>query len=121
MEWVKRMNRQIVIKKELLDSAICMEYTMLDGGIHVLLTSERYGHVGAISHIEEGMELQTIQFPGHKDAVVSDMWASWLYEKMQCPITVCCGIHYDDITKEQIGQVVDCTNELLGELLSKEI
>lgn len=91
----------------------------MDGGIHILLTSRRYGHVGAISHMEPGVELQTIQFPTHKDAVVSDFFAQSLCEKMGCAVTVCCGIHYDDITKEQISQIVDCTKKIYDELLEK--
>lgn len=113
------MSRQIVFEKKLLDSAICMECNILDNGIHVLLVSKRHGHVGAVSHMEPGGELQTIQFPTHKDAVVSELWTRKLCQQLQRPVTVCCGIHYDSITREQIQQIVDCTKEILDELLEE--
>lgn len=113
------MSRQIVLEKELLDSAIRAECSILDDGVHVLLVSKRHGHVGAVSYMEPGGELQTMQFPMHKDAVVSELWTRKLCLKLQCPITVCCGIHYDDITREQIQRIVDCTREMLDELLEE--
>lgn len=117
MEWVEKMNRQIIIEKKLLDSAVCADCRVLDGGIHVLLTSKRHGHVGAISHRRPDGEMQTIESPGHKEAVVSNLWARSLCERLHCPVTVCCGIHYDHITREQIGQVLDCTEQMLQELI----
>ena len=113
------MNRQIVGEEELLGSIINVECTIMDRGVHVLIVSNPHGHVGAVSHMEEEGGLQTVQYPGHKDAAISDVWAKRLYEQLQRPVTVCCGIHYENITKKQLEQVVARANEILEELLEK--
>lgn len=110
---------RIEVKRELLGTIICAECSILDNGIHVLLTSREYGHVGAVSHMEPEGNLQTIVYPTHKEAVISDVWARKLCEKMNCPVTVCCGIHYEHITKEQIIQVLHCTDLIMNNLLER--
>lgn len=118
MEWVKYMRKQINIEQECLNSTILAECNVLDEGIHILLVSKDYGHVGAVSHIEPEGKLQTLQFPSHEDAVISDEWAKKIGEQQNCPITVCCGIHYKKISKEEIAQVLLCTRKMLIDLLN---
>lgn len=130
--------QQLEIKRSLFGKDICMQLTRLDDGITVLLTGGDKSHVGAISiaepveqktepiHFAAGtgvtkkqpeVTCQTISFPGHKEAVISEKWATEIAEKNKCRTIVQVGIHYDNATKEQILEIVKVTEELLEEVI----
>lgn len=123
--------QQLEIERSLFGKDIYMQLTRLDDGITVLLTGGDKSHVGAISiaepmHFEAGTEVtkkqpevtcQTISFPGHKEAVISEKWATEIAEKNKCRTIVQVGIHYDNATKEQILEIVKVAEELLVEVI----
>ena len=109
-----------MLEEMLLGYPIKCRVTKLDDGLHVLLTGGCRSHIGAISVAEPGMEPETKTFPGHKDQFVSEPWAAALSEKTGQRVCVVCGIHYEDATKEQIGEILRCTQRMLEQVL-KEI
>lgn len=86
---------------------------VLDAGIHILLTGGCRTHVGAVSHAIPGEPVQTIQFPTHREGMVSERWAKVLCQRLNSPVTVNCGIHYDHVSKRDIQEIVSVTEELL--------
>lgn len=70
-------------------------------------------HIGAVSVVDAKGVLQTVILDGHKDYHVSNMWAERLFEKYRVPVSVSAGIHYEQITKEEIGEVLALCSQLL--------
>lgn len=112
-------NVTLVFEEWLFDCPITCRATGLHQGLHVLLTGGQRTHVGAISTARPGQTAKTQCFPGHKDQFVSAPWAEKLAEKLGEPVTVVCGIHYDDATGEQIARILSCTDGMLKKLLNE--
>ena len=108
--------RVIQLEKMLMGYQLEARCSILDEGIHVLLTGGSRTHVGAVSFCFPGEQAQTVQFPGHRDGVVSEKWAECLCRKLDTPVTVNCGIHYDNVDKEDICRIVAETEEMLAQL-----
>lgn len=92
---------------------------LLDAGLHVLLTGGCRTHVGAVSYSFPGESVQTIQFPTHREGVVSEQWAKALCEHLHCPVVVNCGIHYDRVSKADIREIVSAAEQLLGNVMTE--
>lgn len=90
----------------------------LDDGLHVLVTGGCRTHVGAVSYAFPGESVQTIQFPTHRDGKVSERWAKALCERLHCQVTVNCGIHYDNVSKADIQEIVAVTEQLLQKAMA---
>ena len=114
------MDRNVTVnlEEQLFGFPIRCSATRLDEGFHVLITGGIKTHIGAVSTCRPAEEPETKFFPGHKDQFVSAPWAKALAEKTQEPVCVVCGIHYDDITKEQIAEIMTVTDKLLTDLLN---
>lgn len=91
----------------------------LDDGLHVLVTGGCKTHVGAVSYAFPGEEVQTVQFPTHRDGTVSRQWAETLCRRLRCPVVVNCGIHYDDVSRTEICEIVSAAEELLRKVCSE--
>lgn len=90
------------------------ELTWLQDGLHVLYIGGKT-HVGAISYAEGGT-IWSCQAAGHKEQIISESWAKTLSEYWNCPVTVCCGIHFDGISGEEIKEIVNRSEQLLQTL-----
>ena len=112
-------NVTISLEEQLFGFPIRCTATRLDEGLHVLITGGIKTHIGAVSTCRPVEEPETKYFPGHKDQFVSAPWAKALAEKLSEPACVVCGIHYDNITKEQIAEIMAVTDKLLNELLNQ--
>jgi len=92
--------------------------SLLDDGMHVLLVGGCSTHIGSISVAEPGQEMCSTRYPGHKDHVVGDKWARTLADKRSGRTVVVCGIHYDNLSAEDISEIVALTDRMLEELIS---
>lgn len=99
----------------LLGSPIRMQFTPLDHGIHILLTGGQCSHVGAVALAENGRLIAGASFPRHREQQVADLWATALSAEAQTPVTVACGIHYDDATPAQIREILRQCDTLLAQ------
>lgn len=105
--------------ESLLGHHISCQATMLDEGLHVLLTGGSRSHIGAVSTCLPGEEPVTNLLPGHKEHFISGPWAKALADKLNAPACVVCGIHYDNATREDIQAVMSLTRAFLEQLLRK--
>ena len=110
--------KEIYLEKTLMGYRLEARCSILDEGIHVLLTGGSRTHVGAVSFCFPGETVQTVQFPEHRDGVVSKKWAEHLCRKFCTPVIVNCGIHYDNVGKEDICRIVAETEEMLIQIES---
>ena len=67
-----------------------------------------------------GVTSSVINGMGHKDEYVARKFAETAAMKYNCTVVCTCGIHIDRITKEQLKDVADACDRLLGHLLENE-
>lgn len=112
-------NVSFSLNRTLFGFPIQYRAALLDEGLQVLITGGAKTHIGSVSTCLPGMEPETKFFPGHKDQYISAPWAKKLSDHLGEPVCVVCGIHYDNATKDEIGQIMKITDEMLEELLKK--
>lgn len=110
--------RQFERRCTLFGVDITAQVTILDNGVHVLLTGGERSHVGAVALAQNGELLACPSFSGHKERVVSERWALALSRKTRSCATVACGIHYDNATADQISEILHTCDGLLRETLA---
>lgn len=114
----------MTVERIFLGRPIRAEVTSLDEGVNVLLTGGELSHIGSVSVARPGEEVRTLTFLEHRERSVSEQWASVLARQMGAPAAVTCGIHYDGLTREDLGRVLELLDEMLEsvmiELLKKE-
>ena len=99
-----------------LGHAIVADIARFPCGIHVSVYGGALPHIGAVSVASPDGAVSTTEFPGHRDAAVTEGWARALCEKGMLPAVVEAGIHYDGLTREGIREVLETTDRLLAQL-----
>ncbi len=66
-----------------------------------------------------GVTSSVINGMGHKDEYVARKFAEAAAMKYNCTVVCTCGIHIDNITKEQLKNVADACDRLLTRLLER--
>lgn len=110
--------KQLVIEKDCLGFPLCARIDIPADGLAVLLTGGSKPHIGAVSAAEPGEGTQTTQFTGHREGVVSEQWAQALCARYRTPAVVCCGIHYDNLSREGLEAVLNCCSALLQDIFA---
>ena len=93
------------------------------GNDYVILIQNENGHIGSvvtaypcIRNGHETCSYNVINTLGHKDDEVAIRYASRICKKTRQVVTCICGIHYDDITKDQIQEVLNYIENDIDEL-----
>ncbi|KYJ86751.1 hypothetical protein [Sulfurovum riftiae] len=86
----------------------------------VIITGGEEAHIGSASLAEAGQEVRTISKKGHKDHVVSEKVASFIYDKIEKDTLVVCGIHIDHATPEEIGLLVENAQQCVAIYLKEK-
>ncbi len=89
-----------------------------DCGINVTVAGGDKSHIGAVAIIDEQGNLTSTTFPNHKETIIAESWAKWLYEKYKQPVVVSAGIHYDGISKSEIELILQGCEKFKEELLN---
>ena len=105
------------LTRQLFGAKITAQILCFDEGIHVSIYGGERPHIGAVTIGDQTGAARTTQFPGHKEAAVSEQWCGALLQRGFSPVVVEAGIHYDNLSKDGIQAVLACTNELLAECL----
>lgn len=84
-------------------------------------------HIGSVSIAEPRESLDgsgkgattvsTYSYVGHKDYFVSNCVAEELSAELQSRVVVICGIHYDNITPEQVDSVMVLAKQIAADIL----
>lgn len=93
------------------------ELTMAGETVHVLLSGGDTPHIGAVSMAAPSGERHTMEFSGHKEAVVSEAWADEICRKTGRETVVAAGIHYDAASPEMIQEILAVTGQMRKRLL----
>lgn len=90
----------------------------------LLVISGGVRHIGAASTAYlngERVEVQTSAVPHHKEHTISEDIAIRVAEALNRTVTVVMGIHYDDLTKEGIKEVVEIVNNKVIQYLAQQM
>ena len=115
------MERLYTVDRRLLGCPLAATLLLIGQDLLVQIEGGCRAHVGSVSAAcwEEGtLRTQTLCLPKHRDDVVGDRFARELAAQTGRNVTAVCGIHYDHATKDEIRQIIACTEEMLHELLS---
>lgn len=104
-----------IISREIFGKELIARIFLLDEGVYVLVYGGEWSHIGAVTVISPGEEMNTIQFPGHKDAVISEAWAKRFHQEFEVPVMCGAGIHYDNLRLCEILEVVKMTKDMMAE------
>jgi hypothetical protein len=82
-------------------------------------------HIGAVAvaeydHKRQRASTSVITRSGHKDDVVAQKAAYSISKHTKKPVCAIAGIHIDNITEEEIKQVLENVNSLISKLLHAE-
>jgi hypothetical protein len=75
-------------------------------------------HIGALVLAEPGQPARFLSCPGHREASISCELAGLCAKELNCNIAFCCGIHYDNITKAEIEEVLLLARSLVRDFLA---
>ena len=109
--------KQFSLTRKLMEASITAQAVCMPEGLQIGVYGGTLPHIGAVSVADPQGNVTTQQFPGHKDGVVSERWARALSEAGYRPAVVTAGIHYDGLSREQIAEVVEVTDDMLCALL----
>lgn len=78
-------------------------------------------HIGAVALAAPGSGLaqaRVLALPGHKEDAIALRMARHMADELHCAVCVSAGIHYDNITREEIQQVEQMTQDLTQRCIS---
>lgn len=108
--------KEYEIKRRLFQREITAKLLITEQGISVLLTGGDLPHIGAVSVTRPEGTTDTIEFPGHREGIVSERWSGQIAALSHVPAVVQVGIHYDHVNREQIAAILQITDEMLEEV-----
>ena len=91
--------------------------------LHVVITGGEQPHVGAVavgsqaSDEPDGIRVALITVPGHKEDVVVEKAAKRLARQLGITVLVAAGMHWDEIDKKGIAQVLEYVDQLTEKIL----
>jgi hypothetical protein len=65
-------------------------------------------HVGAVAlavHTGDGISVETVSAPGHKEGTIVRALANRAAERLRKNVMVVCGIHIDDAKRDEIAEI----------------
>ena len=79
-------------------------------------------HIGAVAlgtynETEKSASASVLTAPGHREDIIALESARKISKKTHKTTVVTVGIHVDNITKEEINQIIEYSNELINEFL----
>lgn len=105
--------RKTVLNKEI--EAIVID---TGSGLNVTIAGGDKGHIGAVSVKKPDLPLISHEFPTHREGIVADKWALALEERLQVPVAVSAGVHYDNVTRNEIDEILTGLDGLLQETIT---
>ena len=88
-------------------------------GVQLLISGGDRPHIGAVCVMDSRGNAVSHCFPGHRDDIIANKWAAEIHKKTRTAVVVSAGIHYDQISREQIQTILDTTDALLHTVLER--
>lgn len=104
MKTIERIKERVNIKVQIIEMGL--DYC-------IVITGGDTPHLGSITVGSVNEFEKTISFKSHMEHVITEMFFKELIIESNRNYIICCGIHLDNITKEEI----ECVYELVKELI----
>ena len=99
-----------------LNREITATVEQLDYGLSITIFGGEKSHIGATVVADEKGILHSIGLPGHRELEICEEWARDLYAVTHEPVSVTAGVHYDEISRENLKMVIQVLNEMKKEV-----
>ena len=109
---------KIELQSKFLNKIIDVRILIVQEGIQILIAGGDKEHIGAVCIMDCNGNSVNHCFSGHRDDVIAQKWVSEIYKKTKKTVVVSAGIHYDNITPDEIKQIINITDDLLKKFLS---
>lgn len=76
-------------------------------------------HLGSVTVGAKGINNETFLVKDHKEYIITEMLAEILKKEYPGSFVICCGIHIDNITKEEISDISNISCQMTEKLCSK--
>lgn len=87
--------------------------------ICIVLTGGDTPHLGAVTVGSPILSVETFTFENHKEDIITRMLGEILSKEYKGNFVLCCGIHLDNITKQEISDVLKLSSEITIELCKR--
>ncbi len=121
--------KTIFLSSDKSEIPVTLTATRQGADLCVSLSGGDSGHIGAVALAQPRPSLadpekisastSVITVCGHKEDRLACEVAEQIAQKINGIVTVSCGIHIDDASQNQIGQIVEIVRRLVAELLEK--
>lgn len=109
--------KHIVCERQFRGKSITAELTVTNCGMQVGLFGGDKPHIGAVGIVNPAGKTTVTQFEEHREGVLCQQWCEALAKAGRIPAVMSAGVHYDNVSKEEIVQIVRLCNELLKDML----
>jgi gallate decarboxylase subunit D len=104
---------------------VCLSTQWIGKDLIVCLFNDG-GHIGAVAvadycHTEDRASTSVITRLGHKDDSVACQAAHTLCKRLKQPVCTIVGIHLDNITSQEISQIIQNCDRLVNKFLDSAI
>mgnify|MGYP000918059651 CR=1 FL=1 len=76
-------------------------------------------HLGAVTSGSGDIQLKTVSMGNHKEHYVTEKIGKILRGKFSESFVICCGIHFDNITKNEIQDIISLSGDMTEDLLKE--
>lgn len=96
---------------------IAADATITDSGVQIGLFGGDKPHIGAVGVLDPAGKIMVTQFETHREGILCQQWCEALAKAGCIPAVVSAGVHYDNVGKDEIEQIVQLCDELLKDTL----
>lgn len=96
---------------------LCLRLFPQGRDLHAILTGGD-GHAGATALAAPGESTLVTERPAHREGALAARTAERLAAAYACAVSVSCGIHFEDITRQEITAVERLADRLLEDCLT---
>lgn len=109
-----------VITEVIHGKNIVAQISITQEGMSLLIVGGDKSHIGAVAIVTPEGKLSCTTFPTHKDSIIAKKWALELWNRYKVSAVVSVGIHYDNITKKMIEEILLKTDNMMEELFNEK-
>ena len=102
---------------EYKNKLITADIHMLSNDISVSIYGGDFPHIGAVAVLTPTGEISVLEFPHHKEGIVCELWITTLKQLGFTSAVVHAGIHYDNICKNEINDILALNKQLLEKVI----
>ena len=92
---------------------IAADATITGSGVQIGLFGGDKPHIGAVGILDPAGKIMVTQFETHREGILCQQWCEALAKAGCIPAVVSAGVHYNNVGKDEIEQIVQLCDELL--------